>query len=780
MMALLLEFPEHRPETLQGMTEDTLVSLFSNPLIRSFQIWGVQNPAEVKFRHVITFIDPGALKSRWIKSIEEVNALIKEINSTYKDHHIQYAGISSAIGHMSITGAQWLSHGNKWISLFAPGILISPSGSSTLQKMENGFDIDILGTSHRAFLHTTIGFSWYQWVLPWATKEIIYVSWDVHFIDDLKDTRVDKSAGWNMIPFSTKPSKLKVSNGKKRSRGEVLGPKDLMRYEGFRDLYEALKDANIHDSFDYHQWLSSPENLRLIQTCTQQLNDAWYLTANLAPDWSVWSGKLSESLGFRKEGIENLQKNYFDDGREKKMLLKWAGNNIAPLKNITTQKVASWNTEWIGDNLYVDMVSIFSRMLGILLPQMSSMTHLREYIAYHIVDILRKKYRRDYANQYGSIEIKPDEMKLSSQEVMWIMELIESEMEKVQAWWKLTPIDSHGEFEWQWDTHFLGSVEVEIRKIKSFQLEPFFRTLIDSRTQTINVSRFLLHGCFPFDFTWGDFRDISRIYKNVFFDLIISKRSSSHQDDLEFYIWLDEATNLLAPWGLYITDGMRQSYTRVMRLQSEELYRLFSNVDIEAFLVIDYRSPPGEVKSLILYKKDANNPDKNDLVADFIEEQLPPNHNLILIEKTEIKGKIDRSWKVVTQRSGILEPFFHSKLNQYRMYVRDQIGPEKFDGEIHKILQKYCKTENASMSLMVEEILIYLTAQGMPPSGFYWDSIKEEIQEKIKKNLLPNGLLPPWKCIEILESLPKRDVTMIRHLSKASVSRKIGKWWHPE
>ena len=79
------------------------------------------------------------------------------------------------------------------------------------------------------------------------------------------------------------------------------------------------------------------------------------------------------------------------------------------------------------------MVLIFSRMIGISIPALSSKTYIRQYIAYHIIDTLRGKYRRNKANQYGGIDVRPDEMTIDKVSLLSIQRKIQSEITKVNA-----------------------------------------------------------------------------------------------------------------------------------------------------------------------------------------------------------------------------------------------------------------------------------------------------------------------------------------------------------
>jgi hypothetical protein len=136
---------------------------------------------------------------------------------------------------------------------------------------------------------------------------------------------------------------------------------------------------------------------------------------------------------------------------------------------------------------------------------------------------------------------------------------------------------------------------------------------------------------------------------------------------------------MLKPGGYWSTDGIRESYSRVMRLDSKELYTLLNDQSLMVWMIVTNSDEP---KSLVIYKK------SGDEAKDFFfkEEHLvnEKDGNLILLESSSIK--VRTGWG---RREWVLEPYFSTALNLNRMYIRDQIWPANMDEWVHKIIKDF-------------------------------------------------------------------------------------------
>ena len=758
MMLLLLEYPEFRPTSIQGIDAGDLMSLFTNTITRTSQTWSPSNPEDIRLRHVVTFIDPGKMRKLWLTikwTIHEKT--IPFLNERFRWHTVQFAWLKTQMGWMTITGWPQISNTISWMTLFAPSVIIAPSWSPVLWDVwSNKFQIDFWeGRSHEAFLHTTLGFRWVWARLPGNTWDRVYVSGDVH---DSLHYPVDKSTSWGMTPFDWGTRTILPHTRHERDRGTALTHDHLVaRVIGFREFWEALRNAQIKDYADYKKWLETHDNKQLALRCFRQLHDAGYLTPNLAPDWSVWSSYMSETLGFTPNWLWKLRSNHFDWETLRVMLIKWAGNNQWSLRNISDQRISGWKIEGIGDNLYVDMVAILSRKIAECVPTLQWWTLIREYIAYNLIDTLRRKYRTTHSNQYGSIKVKPAEMTIENTELRTIEARIAQEFRKVHQWGKLTPIDSHGEFEGTWDESFLAWVAGEISKLGNLHIDGLFRDIM-TPDRKLNVSELLMFWCYPFDFTWGDFRDIPRLYKDGSIDMSVDKRASSHQCDADYYTGLaDMARKLKSGW-VYITDGMRESYSRVLRLESEKMFILLDDPSISLWKIVDASRGTDTLRSLIIYKN-TGDATVDELFLISVTDNIAGTSRIERIQKTTVTVRTN-PWRDGhhTQRDGALEVFSRSCLNQCLMFVRDQIGVERFDNGVHSIIERHAKTwEKQSLGILIQEILVYLAVNGIqdPMSRERVEQyVRKSVDSTLKLVAMSPQSIPDGRWEEILDTIP--------------------------
>ena len=757
MMLLLLEYPEFRPASIQCMDAGDLMSLFTNTITRTSQTWSPSNSEEIRLRHVITFIDPGKSKELWLTIGSPMTARIGSLNERFRWYMVQFAWLKTQMGWMTITGWLWIQNTIPWMTLFAPSVIITPSWSPVLwDAWSNKFQIHFWeGRSHEAFLHTTIGFRWVLAQLPGNTREMVYISGDVH---DSARYPVDKSTSWGMISFDWGTRMILPHTRHERDRGTAMTHDHLVgRVIGFREFWEALRNAQIKDYADYKKWLENHGNKQLALRCFRQLHDAGYLTPNLAPDWSVWSSYMSEALGFTPNWLWKLRSDHFDWETPRVMLIKWAGNNQWSLGNISDQRISGWKIKGIGDNLYVDMVAILSRKIAECAPTLQWWTLIREYIAYNLIDTLRRKYRTTHSNQYGSIQVKPAEMTIEQTELRAIEIRIVQEFRKVHQWGKLTPIDSHGEFEGTWDEWFLEWVAGEMLKLGNLHTEGIFRDIM-TNDRKLNVSELLMFWCYPFDFTWGDFRDIPRLYADASIDMSVDKRASSHQCDADYYTGLTDMARKLKPGWHHITDGMRESYSRVLRLESEKMFTLLDDSSISLWMIIDASQGTDTLKSLIIYKN-TGDATVDELFALSVAENIAGTSRIERVQKTMVKVRTNH-WRDghYKERDGPLEPFSRSRLNQCLMFVRDQIGVERFDTRVHDIIERHAKTwEKQSLGILIQEILVYLAVKGIqdPMSRERVEQyVRKSVDSALKSGTRTPQSIPDGKWKEILDTIP--------------------------
>ena len=86
------------------------------------------------------------------------------------------------------------------------------------------------------------------------------------------------------------------------------------------------------------------------------------------------------------------------------------------------------------------------------------------------------------------------------------------------------------------------------------------------------------------------------------------------------------------------------------------------------------------------------------------------------------------------------------------MFIRDQIGPELFDEQVHEILEEYAKNRSANQpATMLVQILTYLaTKEVLTPQSI--TSIGQYVQNAVTEKM-QNGLKPE-SGREILSSIP--------------------------
>ncbi len=722
---------QYRPLEICSMTDDELKDMFTNTLVR---VSLENNP---KIQYTVTCVNATSMVDYGLTTDSLITAQIETINQKYKWYHLDFSGIKAQTGVVSITGDDSGAAELPGMCIFVPTSLHTPGWT---QHMRHGNEIafPIGKDTHKAFLHMTLGFSGQEISTPdW---ERVYVAGDLH---KSRNPRIDKSEE-DAIPF--RKARTLPRKRTKREQWQVLTHMDIMNTVGFLEWYMKLQQDNIDTPAQYQKWLENIDNRNLTSTCIQALNDAGFLTPNLAPDWSVWSGKLDKSLGFIPNGLQSFLDNHTESTDSIKILVKWSGNN---------QSALAWETfpqchvEWIGDNLYIDMVRVFSVKIGEIIPKIKWKNYLREYIAYHIIDALRQKYRHDNANQYGSIDVRPTNMSLDPPTIMDIVRKINSACKKMSLNTKPLRIDTHGEFEWDADRDFMDALLRENQGADAIILNSneFVRAF-----GNVNITELLPYGGYPFHFTWWDFRDIPQIYKNDSFDMIVSKRSTSHQDDADFYQWLSDTAKTLKAWWVYISDGIRQSYTRVLRLDSDKL-ELLEDSSFQLWIVCNLEY---EVISIVIYKK--SHDEERDLrVADFLRAELTPWYSLTEIEKDSKKAHINKQRNTVTTRNGVLAWYQYHRRNQARQYVRDQIGPENFDSRVHEIIDESIHGSLWSASMIVR-ILVHLSvknAQSPPDIAKITAHIQRLVDRSIKAH--DGKLLPLKSAMAILEAPLERS-----------------------
>lgn len=501
-----------------------------------------------------------------------------------------------------------------------------------------------------------------------------------------------------------------------------------MKIECFSRLYTLLQQANIKNFSEYQRCLDTQKCHALALRCCAFLNNKGLIKPNLALDWSVWSAYLSQALGFGETGIWDFRDSYFtaDVVWSHSLLIKWAGNNNGSWRNLSGSNTQKWETVWNWDCLYADMLPIFSREIARMIPSLSSKTNIRLYIASYLVEALQKKYRREYANQYWWINVKPDDMTLDQQDLATIQSQILREIKQARKSWKLAQVLTHGEFEWVRSLVFLGNVIQELRdsEISDAVIHWFFRGLSGSGGR-LNVSHLLMYGCFPFHFTWCNFQYIESVYVRKRFDFILAKKSESHQDDDAFYGWLTATANILDQGWVYITDGMCQSYSRYIRLDPDKMRSLLTNSTLQVWINMDYSVNPPEIQSLIIQKKDQENPSRDEKISASLLDHLGEGCCLVSLSRSD---------------DDILIAAYDPHLNTLIDEVRQHIGPELFDEYIHGIIDTASRDGNHIG--MVVKIITHLILKWIQREPTL-DKTRKSITQTIH-TILQNGYNAEW------------------------------------
>ena len=99
----------------------------------------------------------------------------------------------------------------------------------------------------------------------------------------------------------------------------------------------------------------------------------------------------------------------------------------------------------------------------------------------------------------------------------------------------------------------------------------------------------------------GYFLDLPDIFEESSFDLISGIRSDSHEDNKDFEADIANCLKLLRPGGIIVTDGILQSYTRVVRLQ--EMMRVYKAAGDEYRFEIIVDRKTGNPLSLFIQRK---------------------------------------------------------------------------------------------------------------------------------------------------------------------------------
>lgn len=227
--------------------------------------------------------------------------------------------------------------------------------------------------------------------------------------------------------------------------------------------------------------------------------------------------------------------------------------------------------------------------------------------------------RRNIESIYNAVKKVTWEFKSSVKEETLNMILARADELWVDIYNKLKTPDIKKE---NWDSWFERSKkildseisELDSEKFKDFwdewkvSVEEFFAQIFTEsflknvlwEESSLNLNNEI--NIFPQNFTQWFFLEIPKLFPQLWgrISLISATRSDSHEGDTDFENDIKNNLDLLAPWWCLITDGIRESFSRVFRFP--EIRSIFegNNEEYNVFLVVSKRKIP---KSLLIQKK---------------------------------------------------------------------------------------------------------------------------------------------------------------------------------
>ncbi len=124
---------------------------------------------------------------------------------------------------------------------------------------------------------------------------------------------------------------------------------------------------------------------------------------------------------------------------------------------------------------------------------------------------------------------------------------------------------------------------------------------------------------------------------------------------------------------------MCQSYSRYIRLDPDKMRSLLTNSTLQVWINMDYSVNPPEIQSLIIQKKDQENPSRDEKISASLLDHLGEGCCLVSLSRSD---------------DDILIAAYDPHLNTLIDEVRQHIGPELFDEYIHGIIDTASRDGN--------------------------------------------------------------------------------------
>lgn len=245
-----------------------------------------------------------------------------------------------------------------------------------------------------------------------------------------------------------------------------------------------------------------------------------------------------------------------------------------------------WQHIGVGDRLYFSLEKIFQE-LTLDDPELSEFVKI---FSLFITREFRKQLERnDAVFIYSDKKINLNEVyKILRTAHVWIHQHYDVQQGKYKG---------SDEFEQDSDHYAFGRAKKLIERIcRGEDLEMLYREvfkpeLVESICQTerpidLNLSpKVYLKG-----FVYGKFQSISDFVPEKAITLVFSCRGDSHLQDEEYFRLVYNALAFLKPGGIYLSDGVRESYTRILRFDRALALVQDLKGQFRAFAVVDKTS----------------------------------------------------------------------------------------------------------------------------------------------------------------------------------------------
>lgn len=305
------------------------------------------------------------------------------------------------------------------------------------------------------------------------------------------------------------------------------------------------------------------------------------LQPNCLDDWSVdrKEADLSRRLGIRNfTALEQLTSSHAPEPN--------IGMEVGPGDGLFLQELQLRNPEWIylgiGDRMYFSL----ERLL------MKFVVALQDSNLVQFVDIFLRFVKREFRERYQKRLGK--EVKQGGVDLNVLYQILLSARDWVRNYFDPLSGDFRKSEEFEFDTaahmgqevlrlfhELLDSPDIE-RFYQKFFSSEFLKSLSQNTEQRLDLNRFPEFN--DKGFVPARFEEIDQLIYNSCIDLrndvnyMFGCRSDSHLRGEAYVDFLAKALLFLKPGGVYISDGVKESYTRILRY--EGIYNLLKRRDL--------------------------------------------------------------------------------------------------------------------------------------------------------------------------------------------------------